>query len=433
MRRFLKLNRCRKQRPAGFQRAQNQKADRPLVFGMEEGGRGKGRGRGGHRGGGRPKRDSATPPFPRSLKAEERLAVVLAFEEASEAGASDKNALEESARQKYGNQLQHVHSEVSAFPTSIHKWGKTMYSYNLSESTTRLPQRAELFMTKTYQATRRTCNNVILSVFHKCYNKDGGPPSGTERAQLIEKIELELGKQSYADVAADPDAGSEPVGPAGADGEDCAEPGENDEAAPPTPAAGPDMEAGSPGLDAPQLKGDVQACFLTWLHLGPLGQRHANFMPPAPSGSKAGDTGTSKKPPGREEIRTRIKKEAAGSAGPSCEAQKVDELKKIRRIEERSYKIRAGALKLEKRKRAAEDFDQEVARLEKRIAIYSQSKAASAKAKVTAFEIELDALLERGPAEPSDDEEIEDDSDKGNESQQDEQEEGEEAGEDGEA
>ena len=85
------------------------------------------------------------------------------------------------------------------------------------------------------------------------------------------------------------------------------------------------------------------------------------------------------------------------------------------------------------RKRAAEDFDQEVARLEKRIAIYSQSKAASAKAKVTAFEIELDALLERGPAEPSDDEEIEDDSDKGNESQQDEQEEGEEAGEDGEA
>ena len=92
---------------------------------------------------GRPPKDPSVPPMPAGWKNTERLAVCLAYLEASEGGSTDAGALENATCRNYAAQLQHVHDNVAEFEPSSHRWsGHTLTTSSLSRSPKPVESRA---------------------------------------------------------------------------------------------------------------------------------------------------------------------------------------------------------------------------------------------------------------------------------------------------
>lgn len=109
---------------------------------------------------GRPKTEPGAAPLPKGWKAVEKLAGVLAYLEASEAGPNAN--LEADAKEKYPAQLEYVCTELvpEGFPESKHKWtGHGLYTYDLKESKQRRTS-GQTCMVDNFKETRKLCNIV---------------------------------------------------------------------------------------------------------------------------------------------------------------------------------------------------------------------------------------------------------------------------------
>ena len=95
---------------------------------------------------GRPAKEPNQPPMPASWKETERLAVCLAYLEASERGAATPDVLEGETQRLYPGQLDVVCNTVSDFIDSAHKWPqmRKTYIYTREESKKRRPERGAL-------------------------------------------------------------------------------------------------------------------------------------------------------------------------------------------------------------------------------------------------------------------------------------------------
>jgi len=363
--------------------------------------------------GGRPKAPEGQPPMPKLWKDTERLAGVLAYLEASENGANAN--LENDAKGFYGGQLSFVHTEVSEFKESKHKWGKGhgQYTYSLEESKKRRPHSTATCMVDNFLFTRKLCNNHISPVYYRLHDRAGNAPTGSNRDKLIKEMVKELlpdesdlhgsAGASSASAAVDEEAVEEEA----EEVEDQAEGGEQ------TQGNGR-AQSGKQKAVPPQPKkpsgtytdANVSACFLTWLHLGPLAQQpghvHPQFSTPVPAGSNEANT---RKPAGRKEKREQFfedlkRAKAKGRQGTgkggddsieSLEKRKVAALEKLEKGEAKKRKVTLYNLEC---KRAEEAYDQRVSRLEKRIGLLKDKKQKSI------LEVELDELLQQGPTMP---------------------------------
>ena len=327
---------------------------------------------------GRPKAAEGEPPMPKAWKDTETLAGVLAWLEKSEEGADA--ALEEKAQKAYSAQLDYVHSNVKEFEPSQHRWNKKIYIYTMEESKKRRPKRTVGGLKANYTETRKFCNNNILPVYHKKHNKDGTPPSGTNRDSLIAELKKELGLDAAAvptDAANHEDAGEPEL-----DGDD-----------------------DSPqGADKSRKQAPAAARFwLTWLHLGPLGQCHPDFMTPDPPGSSES---AARKPAGRAAkcaaFYERVKADHRSKVQKPMEQAKVEEakldmLKKLHRDNKLANRQRAATAHTYACKVASDEFDATCNRVEKQLELARKRKN---KELIVTLEAKLDGLLEKGPTLP---------------------------------
>ncbi|KAL1508178.1 hypothetical protein AB1Y20_004298 [Prymnesium parvum] len=340
---------------------------------------------------GRPKRCASEPPMPKGWKPEERLAGCLAYLEASEMGSNSN--LEADVASRYEAQLKFVSTNVSPFVPSLHRWkaeNKT-YQYTMEESIKRRPYHKVNAMVDNYKDTRKACINIINPIYIDFYNKDGSPPSGKGREELILKIKNELsqlgGGKGEQEKMSEKDAlGELDISPGVVEGDGDQVPLiDNGGVLVDTPR--------QPAVEKEAVSGDVGPFFLTWLHLGPLGTCNINFMPPtAPGSSKA----STSKPPSREELRQRQSSERA-KLPMEIEEHKVKQLGKLAKEEKKANKLKKKMLYLEKRKRAEEEFELQITRLEKRMALHKNNKE-----KLEELTQTYDALLETGVPAVSD-------------------------------
>ena len=346
---------------------------------------------------GRKRAEPGVPPLPKQWRKQERLAVSLAYLQASEKGPNAN--LEVDCSGYYAAQLQFVHDNVCPFVESVHKWGspKKDYRWTLDESKKRRANKGTAV--EMFKNTRKVCNNVIMPIYYKLHNQGGEPPSGTDRELMINKIEAELAGQAVPEDLEHPQGADDETAPSPPPGAVPQEPGAGQhravggglaDGAPPAPAQ----------ADSPPDKPQENLCFLTWLHLGPLGTiRSAQFMPPAKGGSTRD---SAPKPPGRDAARDAVKIEKESMrASKHIEEGKLLEIQKLRKDEKKRRNIARGLLAVEKKKQKANEFDQDVSRLEKRIALTKDKK------KIATLSDELDALLEAGAGDASSIEESE--------------------------
>ena len=265
---------------------------------------------------------------------------------------------------------------------SAHSRNKKTYIYTMEESKKRRPKRTVGGLKANYTETRKFCNNNILPVYHKKHNKDGTPPSGTNRDSLITELKKELGLEAAA----------VPTDAATTNHEDAGEPeleGDND----------------SPqGADKSRKQAPAAARFwLTWLHLGPLGQCHPDFMTPDPPGSSES---AARKPAGRAAKRAafyeRVKADHRSKVQKPMEQAKVEEakldmLKKLHRDNKLANRQRAATAHTYACKVASDEFDATCNRVEKQLELARKRKN---KELIVTLEAKLDGLLETGPTFP---------------------------------
>lgn len=378
---------------------------------------------------GRPPRDPSEPPCPRGLKPEERLAVCLAYCEASEQGQADAGVLETKASDLYAAQLANVDSKIAKFPVSRHRWAerKEWYAFTLEESQARRPGKVN--MINTFKETRKVCNNEITDVYFKLHNTGGEPPSGTARGTLISKMVAELNKLTKpgeedkeqddedGEEGAGEEGGAELGGGIGTGGAFGGARGAAEREAAPPPTTTPSPNG---------LEGKFKNYWLTWLHMGPLAEHpHREFTPPMPTGSNKPDP----KKPGRDASKAKRLQEAADAASSSTltriEQDKLKAIHKVNKGEKKSRKMKREFIKIEKQKLNQASFDSQVERLEKRI------KLTKDKTKISDLNTELEKLLEAGPAVASDPEQSEESADEkeGGGEEEEPEEQGEEGGE----
>ena len=346
---------------------------------------------------GRPPKDPSVPPLPAGWKNTERLAVCLAYLEASEGGSTDAGALENATCRNYPAQLQHVHDNVAEFEPSSHRWsGHSNYIFTLEESKARRVQGPSLV--NVWLSTRKYCVNTLKPEFEKLYNKDGSVPSGAEREQLMKKLHeaLEGSDDSIEIDAAEPVAAGG-IGGGGVMPEELAQQQEQAAEAGGSPAAAAAAAAKKKKKNTTYLQ-----YFLTWEHLGPLGTKNIHFLAALPDAS--GKESEPPKPKSRSEMRNAQKRKAGVGqdqeqfAKGQKDAKQISELKRIRKSEEKKYLLQRQLLSTEMQKRCAEDFDQRVSRLTQRIEIEGKKKGHRKDAtRLQALEEELEELLEKGP------------------------------------
>jgi hypothetical protein len=262
--------------------------------------------------GGRPAGEPGAKPSPQSLKARERLAICLAYLEASEKGASAD--LESLTRNNYASQLDYVlgstadlYPDIDPWEDSVHRIGKSkeMYTFTVEESKLRRPlgNAGNVSMLDVFKHTRSDCVNIMLPMYKKLLNSDGGAPTGTEKDKIISTLQgdlLILATGTAPGTAASP----QPEGQTGGD--------PNDVDVGPAQGGLGGMGAAAPAADGAEAGGKkrvstprVMLSFLTFLILGPLGKGHCQFSQPLPAGSSTALH--SPKPIGQGDARRRVR------------------------------------------------------------------------------------------------------------------------------
>lgn len=310
---------------------------------------------------GRKKRVEGTMPLPRGWLETERLAACLAYLNNSQKG--DSNTLDNDTCREFPAYLQQVHDHIQPFVTHRCRLKASgngpWYDYTLEEAKRRRPGVGKII--GAFRDTRWVCNNHILPVYMNLLN-EGEPPSGTSREQLIEELRLQLGLVSEDDAERTRllneeeelfrrQDNNEPTQPAEVDRIDGvvevefeaerldeAEtqlPADPEAEAEPPHTAATAHAAGGAATEKKLSKDKIEACMLTFLHLGPLGEQHAQFMPPADVGSTKADQPA--RPPGRDTQKKR-RAEEPRERDTDAEWVKVEELQKLRRLEEKNAK-----------------------------------------------------------------------------------------------
>jgi hypothetical protein len=150
--------------------------------------------------GGRPPAEAGSKPNPMSLKARERLAICLAYLEASEDGATAD--LEQMTRDRYAAQLDHVLGQdadvlphIDPWEDSVHRAkGSEVYTFTAEESKQRRTEgtAGNTELVKVFKDTRNDCVNQILPAYMRLYTAEGSPPTGSAREELIKSLREDL-------------------------------------------------------------------------------------------------------------------------------------------------------------------------------------------------------------------------------------------------
>ena len=220
------------------------------------------------RGKGRPEKDKDEPPMPAKWKETERLAVCLAYLEASERNKTSAQALEAEISKNYATQLDYVHKEVAEFEPSSHKWkNHGNYIFTIEESKKR---RVNQDLCNVFLGTRKFCVNIIQPIYLKLHNSDGQPPSGTGQPDLLRKMHAEL-----EGLGSDNDLDGDSPPPAARGGGGLADGGGE-----PDPDLGEESEAQATQARPKKKSKNTNYLqhFLTWEHLGPFGKNHVQFL-----------------------------------------------------------------------------------------------------------------------------------------------------------
>ena len=271
--------------------------------------------------GGRPKREDDEAPLPH-LSDVELFAAELAYDEVSTKGPN--KYLEQEAKQLYPDKLRWVDANVKSFPVSHRAWKGHAGGYTFTmEESWRRRCKDKWFIRDCHQTVRGICNNFITNVLvAMVYNKDGSPPSGINRDEVIARVKDNI--PYFHDVKHN-------VDPSGCDTSPVLQSIDDARTSDHESHQGTSSSEQSTSYPSSALTGDERArrhchlslseykknraniirSFLTWEYLGPLaidpGWKHPNFQPAAPHGAAKSDRHHE---PGRMQQR----KEAAAKA-----------------------------------------------------------------------------------------------------------------------
>jgi hypothetical protein len=109
--------------------------------------------------------------------------------------------LESLTRNNYASQLDYVlgstadlYPDIDPWEDSVHRIGKSkeMYTFTVEESKLRRPlgNAGNVSMLDVFKHTRSDCVNIMLPMYKKLLNSDGGAPTGTEKDKIISTLHI---------------------------------------------------------------------------------------------------------------------------------------------------------------------------------------------------------------------------------------------------